>query len=748
MNPSEQYKSLIFPTWPNLGEKSAVCNNQPWDWDITAEEISRIRMMAKPRRKELMTQLETRWNIYSTCKGQNWFFPISNENPTGAVLALALDYDLPISHDHIVSACEERKKLGGYCPAYIETSLSGNARCVWTFERSILTPNKKFADEFIKQLVALIDGENFLPGLDRKSYDSAMRWTNGGYWTELDFVKPIPAEVLLGIAVKVSSALYSSKSDLPFDRLEQLLTERYPRFPMFNGGRLKMRANGLRFWEDGSDNPNAAYVIDKGFFCVTGSKPVITWEELIGKQLVDTMRASNCGEAAKDVFYDGKNYFVKSSRMGFVDLGRSDVMLHIASHGFSRTCKKDEVTSPAEQVLKYVQTHNRVDGAAPLLFRPEGVIEYQNRCVLNLNRSKPLSMADKKAVTFDDFPWLWGFFNCFFANSELRPLDHFLAWWRRFYEGGITLRPTNGQALFICGPAGCGKNLMAELIVPMSMGGSAPNPYRYLMGDTSFSDDIFSAPVLAINDEDAPPDGKRSVFEQKVKSMVANNEHAFHPKFMKQIRIEWDGRLIVTLNNGPKDVGILPQLNPNTEGKVSYFLAQSHDHPFHDKHKTREIVAAELPYFLRWLVDSYQPPKGILIPDRFGVRSYHDPFLVRINRQEQSSYNLLELLAAWMSGTSWNGGLPEWRGTPTDLLRVMTGDETLEQLLKNWDPNKLSKALGDLARSQTPGVSFDPDSKGRNYIVSKVKVQATVQGRSAQQVSQTTLPSMAEEDDQ
>jgi len=54
------------------------------------------------------------------------------------------------------------------------------------------------------------------------------------------------------------------------------------------------------------------------------------------------------------------------------------------------------------------------------------------------------------------------------------------------------------------------------------------------MGDTDFSDDILSAPILAINDEDAPPEHKKAIFEQKVKAIVANNEHSYHPKFMKK----------------------------------------------------------------------------------------------------------------------------------------------------------------------------------------------------------------------
>lgn len=745
-SPSEQYNSLTFPTWPNLGEKAAVFDKQPWDWDVSADEIARIQALPKPVRKDLMTKTETRWNCYSALIGNNWFFPVSNENPPLRIKAFVVDYDLPLNFEHVQSACRERVRLGGYVPRYIETSLSGNIRCIWTFESPLAVAGVKFANDVLKRICELVEAENFLPGFDPKSVDCVMRWTNGGYWSELDYAAPIPAKILLGLSVKTSIALSETRSSVPFEKLEPLLAAKYPRFKMFNGGRLKMRANGLRFWEEGADNQFAAYVIDKGFFCVTGTKPVITWEELLGAAEVEGLRATGYGEAAKDIYYDGKKYFTRA-RYGFVDLDRADILLAIASHGFERSRKKDEVVSPAEQVLRYIQTEQRVDGAAPLLFRPDGVVEYQNRSILNISRAKPLAMADvSRPVTPADFPWLHGFFDVFFASPELRPKDYFFCWWRRFYRGAIEQKPVNGQAVFFCGPRNCGKNLISELVVPMAMGGSAPNPYRYLMGDTSFSDDIFSAPVLAINDEDAPPEHKKSIFEQKVKSLVANNEHSFHPKFMKSTRIEWDGRLIGTLNDGPKDIGLLPMLNPNTKDKMSFFRAVDHNHPFFDKHRNREIVAHELPYFLRWLVEVYEPPAGIILENhRIGVESYHDPLLVRVNRQEQISYNLLELLAAWMQREGWNGGVPRWQGTPTELLRQMTGDESLEQLLKSWDPSRLSKALGDLARSQTPGVKVDPESKGRTYIIEKAGVAATVQGKPApQSQTQATLPSMAE----
>lgn len=718
---------MLFPTWPNLGEKTAILKIQPWDWDVTEEEVTRVRSMAKPDRKSYMERTDVAWSVYAAAMGENWFHPISAENPPFKILAFVADYDLPIDFTYVEAACRETARLKGWCPTHIETSLSKHVRCVWLFEKPVLCSSTKFGNEFLKRVGALVGADAFLPGIDRKSYDIAMRWTNGGYWRELESAKPLPADILTGMAVKTAQAVMTKKADLPLDKAAELLTAKYDKFKQFNGGVLKNMAVGLRFWDDKADNPNGAMCVDRGFACVTGDKPLMTWEELLGKTTVDKLRLTNYGEVAQDMYFDGKTYW--ANRKGaFFNWDRQDTLLQISSFGFDRSRGKGEMQSPAEMILTYIHEHNRVDGAAPLLFRPAGIIEYQNNRVLNISRAKPLPMAEKKDPTPKDFPWLWGLWNKFFAHPELHPKEYFFSWWRRFYIGAINFKPTNGQAIFICGPIDCGKNLVSELILPMSMGGAAPNPYRYLMGDTDFSDDIFGSPLLAINDEDAPPEHKRTIFEQKVKALVANNQHSYHPKFMKKVLVEWEGRLVATLNDGPKDVGLLPMLNPNTSDKMDFFLARKHDHPFFDKQENRRIVELELPYFLRWLVEVYRPREDIVVGGRFGVKSFHDPQLVKTNRQEQISYNLLELLGAWMQHEKWNYGKDGWMGTPTDLLREMNKDDTLEILLKNWDPTKLGRALGDLARGQTPGIIFDPEHKGRRYVINKNQVLATVTG--------------------
>jgi hypothetical protein len=714
-----------FPIWPNLGEKTAKIGVLPWDWDVTEEDVTRVRSMNKPDRKKYMERTDVSWNVYSAAKGENWYHPISNENPPFSVMAFVADYDLPIDFTFVEAACKQTLKLHGWCPTHIETSLSKHIRCVWLFQKPVLCTGKKFADEFLKRVGALVGADAFLPGIDRKSYDVAMRWTNGGYWHELDFARPVPADVLVGIAVKTQAAISTKKSDIPLEKASELLLEKYPNFAKF--GVLKQNAVGLRFWDEKADNPNGAMCVDRGFACVTGDKPLMTWEELLGKNIVEKMRLTNYGEVSQDMYFDGKSYWVKKREL-FYNWDRQDTLLRIAAFGYERSRQKGESQSAAELILSHIHETNRIDGAAPLLYRPEGVVDYQNNRVLNISRGRPLAMADKLDSSPDDFPWMWSFFNVFFARPDLRPLDHFLIWWRRFYESAIKMKPTNGHAVFICGPRECGKNLVSELILPVAMGGMAPNPYRYLMGETDFSDDIFASPIMAINDEDAPPEHKKTIFEQKIKALVANNEHSYHPKFMKKVRITWDGRLIVTLNDGPKDVGLLPMLNPNTVDRLHFFRAQRHDHEFFDKQKNREIVERELPFLLRWLVDTYKAPTDLLLNGRFGMKSFHDPELVKTNRQEQISYNLLELLGAWMQNPQWNGGAATWTGTPTDLLRALSADETLEILLKTWDPTKLGRALGDLARGQTPGVSYDPAHKSRRYVLSKAEITATVQG--------------------
>ena len=33
---------LMFPIWPNLGEKTAIFKFQPWDWDVSVEDIAAV----------------------------------------------------------------------------------------------------------------------------------------------------------------------------------------------------------------------------------------------------------------------------------------------------------------------------------------------------------------------------------------------------------------------------------------------------------------------------------------------------------------------------------------------------------------------------------------------------------------------------------------------------------------------------------------------------------------------------------
>jgi hypothetical protein len=725
------FSSLLFPTWENLSGTTAKFGVLPWDWEITAERIEEVRRLPKPVRKELMAKESTLWQIYSTFWGENWFAPVSKDNVPAAMMAFAIDYDVPISPEYLQITCSERLKLGGLLPAWFETTLGGRVRAVWTFEAPVMMLGTKFANEYLHAIGKQLDVDQFLPGIDRKSFGCEMRWTNGGYWTQIEGGAPLPAALTNGIAVDLAIKLATQKPPVQLDKLEKALLEKHPRFAEFNGGRLEMKKTGRRFWDDKADNQNGAMVVDKGFYCVTGEKALVTWEDLLGVATVQALRAVSYDEATRGVYFDGTIYFVEQDTLPR-QLNRLDMMLHLASKGFERSRAKGELMSGAEQVMDFVHKNHRIDGAAPLLFHPPGLVHYQNNCVLNISRSRPMPPSPKLDSGPEDFPRLWEFFHSVFANSE-QSLDYFWAWWKRFYSGAINLAPLNGQAIFICGPAGCGKNFISELVLPASMGGSAPNPYRFLMGDTDFSDDILSAPILAINDEDAPPEHKKAIFEQKVKAIVANNEHSYHPKFMKKVRIEWCGRLIVTLNDGPKDVGLLPMLNKNTAGKMEFFLAQMHDFKFGDTYENRAFVNTELPFLLRWLLDTYVVPEHILIGDRFGVASYHDPFLVRINRQEQASYNLLELLAAWVTPKAWNQGDDEWTGTPTDLLQSMTTNETLEQLLRDWNPTKLSKAMGDLARAAVPGVSYDKQGRGRVYHIRKTGIQSAVLGASTEE---------------
>lgn len=677
----------------------------------------RMRAMSKPARRQLLLQEDFKWQVYSTFRATNPGGAISAENPPIACRAFAADYDARFSPDQALQAMSDQPPH--LMPNWLEVTLGRKLRAVWLFEEEINTPSMAHADAMLREVAKLVRAERLLPAYDDASVRCTQRWTNGGEWYELEGTKPLSSTILTGLACDAARGTDFGRADIDLVRVAEEVAAKFPNRWV---GDFVLGATGVRFWDPAADNPRGAQITPAGCYCVTGTQHFVSWDDIFGVGWTRENRAVQFGVAAKDVYFDGTKYWRKEGEV-FEQYDRSDTMLHFASRGLSRRARRGENTSEAEQVLLHVQGQNRVAAAVPLIFRPAGVQLLNGTRILNVSTVKALPPSGESSRD-DSFPWLLDFFSRVFTSELAR--DTFFAWMARAYRGALDLRPLVGQALFFCGPKNNGKSLLCTRVISPLLGGKMANPYDFMMKATAFNSEIFSCGLLAINDEDAPrTEREKEIFLQRLKSLVVNQRHQFHAKFKDRSETEWvGGRVVVTANDDAKSSGMLPELNSNTEDKMMFFATRPYAKEWLEKYDLEAVIAKELPFFARWLLDGFRAPDGVVeIGSRCGVKSYHEPSLVDMAKQQESAYELRELLVTWFrSGGYWQDDTKaDWTGTPTDLFSLIGVSPDMAPLLKDWTVPRIARSLMSLARVNDDAVFFVPGSQ-RHYTIRKAQL--------------------------
>lgn len=691
----------------------------PWDFNIS-EEDNWPKKMNKVKRRIALLQKTAVWNCYTPVRGFAKNLLVSKTNPAAALRGLAYDYDTVMSVETVLGFIEQMPEH--LRPNFIEQSLSGKIRLVWVFERELLTPSSEFCIELMMHFAKKLGAPTLLPGFDANgSYKATERWSNGGVWYSLKET-PLDWTYCFGTVCEVSkrSKLFD-RAQIPLEIIAEQVNKMWPgRWE----GDFKLDALGVRFWDEGADNPTGCQVKPDGMLCFTGEVPFQKWEALLGKQWVEDQKVLNLGQAGEGFWFDGKMYWEYQS-MGWVPVQRADAILRLKGRGLSDVTPKGETQSDAERVLDHVQTNNRISGAAPFINYPPGMLEVAGQRFLNVANLNTTQPIEGTGDPDKDFPFISKLIRGLFARPELGPLDHFLTWLKFGHNAFLNYEKHIGQAIFLCGPRNNGKTLLCDRIVAPLLGNRTANPMDYLTGNTPFNDELFHAGLLSINDEDAPKnDGERSKMLARLKSFVVNPSHTYHPKFLSRVTIYWTGRVFVTLNDDPSSVGMLPEISQATMDKMMFFGSQAYDGAFKSQKETEATIAAELPYFSHWLLNVYQPPEAVLSNEyRGGVRSYFDPHILELGRQQLYAYNLDELLRSWFRVAPYwiDGKNDTWVGTPTDLLTDIGSYDPLKAVSREWTQSKVARALTALAKQDTGGVCFEGET-GREFRINRDKI--------------------------
>jgi len=712
---------MDFYCYKNIVDTRGVAE-KPWEWYPGPDAFNFMAAMPKLQRRAYITNPICDWKFYTPVVGTVPWMRVKaekDENQPAAIRGFVVDYDTYIAIESLPQYLAH-VTLDKW-PTYAETSLSGKLHAVWVFKEEVKIDGYQHAQEFFREFAKYLNAETLLPGWDDASTNPTQLWQCGCKWFAT--VHEVDPTIVQGIALKSFNKVH--RSAYKSMDLDLIAGEVERRFPGRWRGDFIEGAIGVRFWDPHADNQRGAMIKQDGCFCLTGDQAFVSWEQIFGKEWINDCKVLSYGKAAENIVFDDNTYWCKLPSGEWVFTNKDNVVLELAQRGVARSRERGDNMSEVERVLRYVQVSKRVAAAIPLVFTRPGLTTLDGEQVLNISNIRALTPVDQEGMVPQvHYPFIWSILNTVILGGT-HARDTLLAWMKIAYEAAYNYSPIYGQALFIFGPKQNGKTLICNRIIVPLLGGKQANPFQYMTGQTDFSDDLFKAGVLAINDEEAPNDNRqRTTMLQRLKALVANGKHTYHPKYMSKSVVEWYGRVVITGNDDPNSQKMLVEVNSNTEDKVIMLATQNYGFQWPSRRVIEDNIAKELPFFARGLLEMEIAPECLDSENRAQVKSYQHPLLLAASAQQERSYNLVELLQIWMTtGHYWKKPVdpPEtWEGNPTGLMHQLTADGAgaMENLLREWSSDKVAVSLGTLARQGAPGISYAEGSE-RKYVITK-----------------------------
>lgn len=683
---------------------SVVADIVPWD-----VEVHRPSFPSKEAYRQWCNDPTTDHAFLSAVVGQQPGLRVSELNPPAHLTGLILDYDaVPAGPPEVLLL---NNAPTHYRPAWVSRTFSGNCRVIYKFEQPIPIFNAKLGKEFMKRCQRELKLRKLLPGFEQEALlDLSKYYEIGDNWTPVgDGANVLPHNALL--AWLENAANKHDWTDGVVIDMESIRQEAEKKFPnRWPGGwsEFELGKRGPRFWDESATDNTSVVVRETGCQYYSDGGGFRSWESLFGTSFVRKWADDRQGAAIADIWHDGTHYWRKVLAGDWKATTRSDITLELyVRKGLST--KSNRGPSEVDQALSDIQQLKAVKAAAPFIYRPDGLVYYNGKRYLNISTVQPIMpYHDECEAWGDGFPWLAEFLGSLFDPTD--QLDYFNAWLKHFYLGAVTNSPRRGLALFIAGPAGAGKTILNKAILGQLMGGRQDAGSFLLNGD-KFNDELLGTALWNVDDEVAPTDSRgRALFSQMVKKIVANDSITMRAMYRSGADMEWLGRIVVTLNNDPESLQILPETEINILDKLMLLLTKM---PSVASWPSDAEIAAELPFYGAFLRD-WQIPDHLIPPPnrrRFGVNPYRHPDLMLAAGSISETSSFEEVLEQWRLEYFGAGGPGEsdasWIGNATKLYGDMQRDEGLKAIIaRNYrNGRSLGMHLAKLIKRGTPYVS-------------------------------------------
>jgi hypothetical protein len=699
-------------------------------WEFESGEISDKVRHTKTVRQQWYQNPETEHSFYTGYEALNPNARITTANPVRNCGALSADIDASYSEENLLRLIDRLSDM--LKPVYYEKSLGGNWRLVWEFAELCRFPDDpELATAVLKEL-AIKFGIDDIDGMDMPSWlNPARMYANGGVWHKVERAKKIESSWLEGIIWNTTGKLAkkSKAKEVMLGRIEKLVRKKWPNFEWpeeFVEG-----SQGPSWWVEGSTSDKSAIVHASGCytFSAHAEKSFFTWSDILGPSALEDDEREQIECATKDYYYDGQSYFGPRRNGGFQS-EKVDVLRRrfVVTNGLNDKKKKGDPSTELDRALAFIEDVHRVDAAAPFIFRPQGLTDFNGNTYLNTCSVKPIEPAEGKQEWGENgnFPFISKWFSLIFRNEE--QLSHYISWIHIFYEAALRGVAVQGQAGFFGGGAGIGKSLKSHKVFGPLMGGCA-DASKYLMGNDNFGADLYRSPVWCSDDDTMTGnDATIMKFTNMVKRAVANREMQFHEKYRQQCMVDFAGRQVVTFNLDAWSKTIIPTLEASTKDKVNFYRLISNDeslpegHPeklpagfFPPQTELEAILKNELAYFARYVLD-YVIPEKFLGDTRFGIKAYHDESLVESSYHNSGSASAQEIVHDFMTEHNKVAETHEWSGTASQLLRGMAAFAGFESVTKGVTSKAMNKHLASL--QSFPGLEI----KSQTHPVSRLRI--------------------------